>query len=1325
MRRAGTIAVTSLLVVLAAVLLLTGGLWVFGNSAAGRGFIERLTGSLTHGQVRLSGLGGSFPADLTLAHLQLVDGHGVWLAADDIAVRWSPLDLLDRRIRIDAAHIARIHVARLPVSDQPSSGTTTLPHVDVAAVSIDALELSAALAGQPATLSVGGSARLRSLLDARADLTLHRTDGDGDYTLHLRMDPMRIDATLALHEPAGGPLEHLLQLPGLGALSATLEVQGPRAAEQVSLVVDAGELKARAQGSLDLEKSAADLDVSVNSPALRVRPDVAWQRIDLHGRWRGPWTSAVADGQLTVLGLQLPGNSQIDRLTARLDADAGTLRVNAVAAGVQIPGSAPRLLATDALTLDATLGLQDAARPLSLTATHRLFTLRAEAVTAGPLHASLDLHVPELAPFAKVAGQDLSGDANVAARIAGDAAQATVALDAKVGLTGGKAAWVGVLGPRLAVQLSGAMSGEKITIGKFAVAGRAVSASASGEASRHPGAGLSVAETIKDLKARWQVEVANLSLLSADLAGRLQASGRLSGPLNALAADATVTSTLSVRGSPSGTLDADVRLRGLPGAPSGAVQAHGMVDGAPLQLDVGIEQGGGALRAVVHKAQWKSARLDGDLSFGADAGARGQLRLQLGQLGDFDRVSGMTLQGSLDGTVGLAPAAGSRRWEIHLDGRDLVVGQIAGAVQLQAAGPQRALELQMHAELPSVGGTPLLLTSAAVLDGDARALRFTTAAAEYRGQTVKLLAPAQLSFADGVAIDSLRLGLREAGLEISGRLTPALDVRASLSKVGPGLVNAFAPALLADGLIEASATLHGSLTAPTGPLRVDATGIRFADDAATGLPPANIHVKAQLAGTTAELDGRLTAGKDSSVAVTGTAPLDAGGALALKLIGRLDLTLINPLLEAKGLHATGEVAIDAAVAGSAAAPQIGGTLKLAKGNLRDYGRGINLTDIGADVAGSEGALKINSFTATAGSGTLAMTGSLGLLQPKMPVDLRITARNAQPIASNIVTATMNADLHVVGTVRQRVDVAGTLHVNQANIGIPDSLPPDVAVLDVRRRGNAAVTRQGQPQLVVGVDVTVSAPRQILVQGRGLDAELGGEIHVGGTTDALLVSGEFGLQRGSFTLAGTKLDFTPDSKLSFDGAGLSKKIDPTLDFTAQSTSSDNTTTTLHITGVADAPRFDFSSSPSLPPDEIMARLLFGTSAAQLTALQAAEIGAALASLSGVGGGGASPLTKLQKSLGLDRLTVGSGTKETAAGTTESSGAAIAAGRYVSKRVYIEGKQSTTGSSQVQVDVDLTKHLKLQTRLGTGSSVTQGTTPDNDPGSSVGLSYQFEY
>jgi translocation and assembly module TamB len=327
------------------------------------------------------------------------------------------------------------------------------------------------------------------------------------------------------------------------------------------------------------------------------------------------------------------------------------------------------------------------------------------------------------------------------------------------------------------------------------------------------------------------------------------------------------------------------------------------------------------------------------------------------------------------------------------------------------------------------------------------------------------------------------------------------------------------------------------------------------------------------------------------------------------------------------------------------------------------------------------------------------------------------------VTSALVTANVNADLSVKGTALEQLAIAGTIHVNRAVIGIPDSLPPDVAVLDVRRRGQH-VQAPAAKRLQIGLDVTVDAPRDILVQGRGLDAELGGSLRIRGTTDAPLVSGPgFDLQRGTFSFAGSTLTFDNSSRVSFDGAGLKKSnLDPTLDFTATSTIQ-NTTVKLQISGYADAPKFEFSSTTGLGQDEIMALLLFGQPASQLTALQVAQVGAALATLSGVGGSG-SPLTKIQKSLGLDRLSLGANTVPTATGGTENQGAAIQAGRYISKRVYVEGKQTTTGTSQVQVDVDLTKHLKLQTRLGNGTAI-QGTTPDNDPGSSIGLSYQIEY
>src|SRR5262249_20746049 len=265
---------------------------------------------------------------------------------------------------------------------------------------------------------------------------------------------------------------------------------------------------------------------------------------------------------------------------------------------------------------------------------------------------------------------------------------------------------------------------------------------------------------------------------------------------------------------------------------------------------------------------------------------------------------------------------------------------------------------------------------------------------------------------------------------------------------------------------------------------------------------------------------------------------------------------------------------------------------------------------------SQGQLRIEKLTARAAPGDISIEGTIGVLQPKWPVDLRMTAKNAQPIANNIVTANLDADVKVTGTARERLDVNGKVNINRADVGIPSGLPPNVAVLDVRRPGQAPPTPPEKP-LIIALNITVDAPRQILVKGRGLDAELGGELHIRGTSDEPSVRGGFELQRGFFTLGSSKLTFS-NGNVSFTGAGLKNKIDPALDFTAQTQVLD-ITAIVKITGPADAPKIELSSTPELPQDEVLARVLFGQPASQLTALQVVQIGAALASLSGGGGG----------------------------------------------------------------------------------------------------------
>ncbi|HUX74695.1 MAG TPA: translocation/assembly module TamB domain-containing protein [Steroidobacteraceae bacterium] len=1331
MRRAWRISAAVAGALLLLVVLLIAAAFLAGTTAGGRAAVERLTYTLSAGRVQLAGLDGSSLSQLTLAELTLRDRRGVWLTAQRVSLQWSPLALLRRELKIEAVHAARVNLERIPVSAlRPTGSRASIPHIDVAQASIDRLKLAPQVAGRSATLAVRGGVHLRSLDDLAARFDAARIDGDGRYDLRLRFDRKRLSGTLAVHEPAGGPLATILGLPGLGALSATMTLDGLRSAEQVDVRIEAGALRARAQGRVDLSARTADITYFLGAPAMRPRPDLAWRRLASSGQWRGGLDEPLVDAHLDVEDLRLGAATLLGSAHLHLTGAAGALAAHGSLSAVRIPGPNPALLAGGPVAFDASMRLRSAARPIVFSATQHLFSLRGRALTAGARTLSLDVRLPDLEPIAALANLGLRGEARVKLGLSDERTGTKVDIDAEAARLAGTAIWAKALGDRASLQLEGLVGDRDIRIAQLKAAGRAWSASLNADVVRRaanaPPPSSAAAggggAWMQSLRAHWTLKFDNLSAWSSALAGQLAVSGKIQGSPNAMLTDMQLTSTLAVGGAARIAWSGVLHARGSPSGSSGSLRVGGVLDAAPLRLIVGWSRDSrGLTRVTVRQGNWKSVRVGGELSSGADfAKPRGTLRVTVGDLADFDRLSGLQLAGGLSAGAVFAPGDGGTHAELRCSLPNFRIDDFAVSAELAAAGPVDALALHLVAKMPDLRGAP----ASAVLTGPMnlwkRTLRLRAAAFEYRGQTARLLTPANLSFADGLSIDHLRLAVDGGVFELAGRLAPTLAMHAALHTATPALIDAFAPGLLSGGRIDASAELRGRIAAPVGEAHLTAGGLRVGDQQALGLPAVQLRGSARLDGVSAQIDARLNAGKKSALTLSGGVPLVSGGALALKIDGKLDVALASPMLEARGMAATGSLRVAATVSGDPQAPRFGGTISLAGGHLHDYGHGVDLENISAQLVGNQGDLQIKSFTAAASPGTISVTGRLGLLRPKIPLDLVIVAKNARPIASNLLTAILDAKLRVSGTAHERIDVAGVVDLRRTVIGIPNAMPPDVAVLDVRRRGQAPAA-VGTP-LVIGLDVTLRAPRQLLVQGRGLDAELGGELHLAGTTAVPLVSGGFELQRGSFTLAGNRLSFS-SGRVSFNGAGLKHKIDPMLDFTAQTTTAD-VTATLRITGLADAPQFSFSSVPPLPPDEIMARLLFGANAQQLSALQAAQLGAAFASLSGVGGSALNPLAKLQRALGLDRLTVGSAARSNTA-NAPNTGTSIAAGRYLSKRVYLEAKQNTTGSSQVQVNVDLSKHLKLQTRLGNGTPILQGTTPQNDPGSSIGLKYQFEY
>ena len=1322
---ASVLVLLPVFVVLAAVLLL--------NLDPGRRLVERLAGQLTGGQVVIAGLGGRFPDRLRLAHAEVHDAAGAWLLLDDVALDWEPLALLHKEARIELLTASRVQVPRLPVSQpaQPSKPASSEPfslpvRVSVEAIRVARAEVGAPVAGVAEVLALDGKAHLASLQDGDADVTIDRLDSGGSYEVHGAIDPAHLRATLAVAEPPHGLIAAIAKLPDIGAIGLQASVDGPRTAEATALTLTAGPLHAAAKGTVDLAGQAADLDVTANAPAMTPAPGVSWKSILLDAHVHGPFTRPDATGHLTLAGLEA-GGAAVAALTAELHGNQGAAGLRATAEGVRIPGPKPDLLAAAPLVLEADARLDAPARPVTFTLSHPLLQAKGNANTAGDITAHVDLTAPDLQPLAAAGGVDLRGRTQLAVDAAIAGGTTNVKVDGTVGITGGLAPVPALLGDAARIGVTVALAGSDITVSRAELDGKTLALRATGT------------DKANVLDLAYSVGLTNLAVLTPTVEGAATVKGTAKGPTDNLAVAASLAGDIGTKGVPRGPVQVVVNATGLPGSPAGTIAAQGTLEGAPLVLDVNATRGAdGTLHAIIERAEWKSLHAAGDITLAKGATLPdGKVSLRMTRLEDLRALTGQAVSGSvtadaaldgnaatisLDATHAGIPGSSVARAVLKahvadptthpsvaatLDADGIEAGGIGGSAKVAVNGPEDALAIRLNAALTNLAGAPATVAGTATLNVPGKAVQLAALTADWKGQAVRLLAPARVSFGDGVAVDRLRVGLQTAVLDVAGRLTPALNLTATLRGVTPDLAKPFAPGVDAAGDISADAKLTGTPANPSGTVRLNATGLRMRTGPARALPPANLTATAQLAGKAATVDARLAAGR-SNLAVTGRAPLGAG-ALALRATGGIDLAMLDPILAPDGRRARGQLALDAGVTGTVAAPQVNGTATLAGGEIQDFGQGVRINAINATVQATGQTVRIASLTGQAGPGTVSAGGTVGITGA-MPVNLTVTLRNARPLASDRLTADLDADLAVRGEVQGTLAASGKIAIRQATINIPEHLPTSVAVLPVRIAGQPPPPPP-KPGAVVRLDLQMDTPGQIVVRGRGLDATLGGGLHVGGTTAAPQLSGGFTMQRGTFSLAGTTLRFTR-GKVSFEGAGVTNKIDPSLDFQAD-TPTTSGTASLIVGGFASAPKITLTSSPPLPQDEVLAQLLFGRSASQLGPFQYAEIAAALAELSGAGGGN-NPLDRVRKGLGLDRLSVGSGSTN-AAGTGSAGGATIEAGKYVANGVYVGAKQGTSGAqTQAQVQIDLYKGLKAETDVGTGAG-----------GTSVGLSYQFEY
>ncbi|MBX3505334.1 MAG: translocation/assembly module TamB domain-containing protein [Parvibaculum sp.] len=867
------------------------------------------------------------------------------------------------------------------------------------------------------------------------------------------------------------------------------------------------------------------------------------------------------------------------------------------------------------------------------------------------------------------------------------------------------------------------------------------------------------------MQGEAKAAMAEIGAIAGETArGALSASARIEGTLEqpTLALNATLA-----RGSLAGfdAREAVLNLDLTQGRGPLVFRLGGTDGTATLRSSIELPDEGGARFDPIDLNLF-GARLAGEVAVSPEGIAQGGLSGSRVALEPLGRLAGIALDGRADIELALADNEGrqdasltlaSRRIDIEIT-EPATLDHVTLEAQLADLTGTGSVDARFEAESGASGNSrftkvevlargPLddIAISAAIegerLTINAEALSFAIEGrvtpslvmlsrldAVVGGASAELGSPLEMELRDGIT--RLRaLDMRFTGPEGEGSLGGSFAMRPrsaqaslALERLPLELVSPFLPFAVIGGT--GSGTLELDTNREAGEVRLRFDKAVLAEAGLDIRPAFDATLDAEWAGRRLSLTAEALGVSETPFRLTASLPLirDPAGAFpVLPERGPIEALLtwkgpmasLMALTDLPGQRLTGDAEIALTTDGDISSPQVSGHARLANGTFENYETGTLMRDLAINIEGQRSELLSFSMNARDhANGRVDAEGTLSLAAGANPaVSIRARFDNMRMVSRRDLVLGVEGDLSLTGpslppNLEAPLKLEGTLVTTEARYLIPQRLPGGVSTIDViivqgAEEADAADLAEDARPLPLELDVTLrigNPPAR--VAGRGVDSLWTGSVHVTGLAEDPVVRGTLTAERGTLDFAGKTFTLSRGRGI-FAGE---RPIDPRLDVALDYARSDFSAT-VAISGRGSSPSIELDSSPSLPRDEIISRILFERGTGELTAFEAAQLANTAAELSGGGIGGFGILSQIQDSLGLDVLRVDQGA---------SGGTTVSAGRYLREGFYVGVEQGALASdSSVKVEIDVTSNISVETKIG------------NDASSNVGVNWKWDY
>lgn len=444
--------------------------------------------------------------------------------------------------------------------------------------------------------------------------------------------------------------------------------------------------------------------------------------------------------------------------------------------------------------------------------------------------------------------------------------------------------------------------------------------------------------------------------------------------------------------------------------------------------------------------------------------------------------------------------------------------------------------------------------------------------------------------------------------------------------------------------------------------------------------------------------------------------LNRQGNIQVSLAGQAhEKGLLSSLFPGFIRESQGEIEADLRIIGSWEAPEVNGSMLLAKAGAYLPAAGIHVRDVRLALRLEKDLIHVDSFHAASGPGYIS---GEALIQLK---GWQVAGYHGS-ISGDRFQVTYLPELRVLSTPHLTFTGSAEKLVVRGEVDLPELLiagrPAGKTVLpskDVIIEGTAQPVAKILP-LALDVQVSVILGDNVQVKMEGIDARLEGKIDlIFQNFDKITSRGEIRVVKGRYKAYGVDLEIVR-GRFTYAGTPINE---PTLDILALRTSGE-VRAGIMAGGILRAPVIKLYSEPALPEVDILAYIAFGHAAGS-----GAEQAAVLAQTAGVllsRGHSDALQEQIKQRLGLSTLAIQSGNGEatgrsgyrqipaTPPGVTPTkqagdlSQAMLTLGKYLTPRIYFSyGRSLFTGSNIFLLRYDLFKRWQVETQTGTTSSV----------------------